>query len=149
MVCEIRALQVLFAHRYVILCSNSYGGGADLWANAMESPCYQKYKEISKTAGGPDGGKDDGSKHTAVGSTSKCDGRLEILGVRMVHLATSQVKSGLPSGIKLAHARHVQLRLSGTGFTAMQIDGEPRLQPPGVIEFVAASEGPAVLLQVC
>ncbi len=115
----------------------------------MDTACYQdclkRLRSRAATAAGL--GADDGGAVISGGLPSKCDGYLEVLGVTMVHLATSQVKMGLPSGLKLAQARRVQIRLLGTQPVAMQVDGEPRLQEPATIDLVAAPEGAAVVLQ--
>jgi hypothetical protein len=84
-----------------------------------------------------------------VGLASKCDGRVEVLGVRMIHLATSQVPSGLASGIKLAQARSVTVRLLGKRPVPMQVDGEPQLlRQPATVRLWGAPAGTAVVLQV-
>ena len=150
----------------MLVGSNSYGGGADLWANAVPSPGYQARASINNLNNNSNNKKkdDDGNSNsnlsnhndnnnnknvtsttTSTTVPSKCDGRLEVLGVRMIHLATSQVQTGLPSSIKLAQASKIEVRLLGGAGRAkmpMQIDGEPQLvQQPCVIRITPAPEG--------
>lgn len=140
----------------LFICSNSYGGGADLWANAIEAPCYRDYLKRQKQHDCCSDNEDTNATFSsnllnADGSIamSKSDGHLEVLGVRMVHLATSQVNTGLASGLKLAQARKITIHIRGSQPIAMQVDGEPRLQEPATIELRSAPEGAAVVLQVC
>ena len=136
--------------------SNSYGGGADLWANAIEAPCYrdclERRKQHNSCFENEENRANISSNLLNVDGSiamSKSDGHLEVLGVRMVHLATSQVKTGLASGLKLAQARKITIHIRGSQPIAMQVDGEPRLQEPATIELRSAPEGAAVVLQVC
>uniref|UniRef100_A0A3Q3A8L9 Diacylglycerol kinase n=1 Tax=Kryptolebias marmoratus TaxID=37003 RepID=A0A3Q3A8L9_KRYMA len=90
----------------------SWGSGADLWGSEVDS----RFRKPSIN-----------------------DGLLEVVGVTgVVHMG--QVQSGLRSGIRIAQGTYV--RLTVRNHLPVQVDGEPWIQPPGLIIISAA--GPKV-----
>uniref|UniRef100_A0A3P9J702 Diacylglycerol kinase n=1 Tax=Oryzias latipes TaxID=8090 RepID=A0A3P9J702_ORYLA len=90
----------------------SWGSGADLWGSEVDG---------------------------RFGKPRIDDGLLEVVGVTgVVHMG--QVQSGLRSGIRIAQGNYVRLTVSKP--TPVQVDGEPWVQPPGIIIISAA--GPKV-----
>ncbi|KAF7228712.1 diacylglycerol kinase theta [Nothobranchius furzeri] len=90
----------------------SWGSGADLWGSEVEG----RFKKPSIS-----------------------DGLLEVVGVTgVVHMG--QVQSGLRSGIRIAQGNYIRLTIRNP--IPVQVDGEPWIQPPGLIIISAA--GPKV-----
>lgn len=111
---------------------SSWGSGADLWGSEVDG---------------------------RFGKPRIDDGLLEVVGVTgVVHMVSperrrcsgaerltplcvqGQVQSGLRSAIRIAQGNYVRLTLSKA--TPVQVDGEPWIQPPGIIIISAA--GPKV-----
>uniref|UniRef100_A0A0N5A8D0 DAGKa domain-containing protein n=1 Tax=Syphacia muris TaxID=451379 RepID=A0A0N5A8D0_9BILA len=97
----------------VILNIPSYSGGANFWGSRKES------RECTFTAQSFD------------------DRMLEVVALfGVIHVATSRVPRLPLQKHRIAQCRHVNIVVTGDEPIPVQVDGEPWLQPPGVIEIV-------------
>jgi len=97
----------------VALNINSYAGGTRLWS--ADEPFQRGF----------------GARLGAWGCSSMSDGLLEVMGVYGVrHLGL--IKSGLAAAVPVCQGRHVTFNC--TIQTPMQIDGEPFMQKPCVVD---------------
>nr|CAB3237551.1 diacylglycerol kinase theta [Phallusia mammillata] len=85
------------------------------------------------------------SSSSRFATPSMSDGMLEIIGVTGVpHM--SQVYSGLRTGTRIAQGEYIRLNLKAE--VAVQVDGEPWMQPPGKIIITVAPTRAIMLKKV-
>lgn len=112
--CDDQPVQLPSLQGIVILNIPSYSGGADFWGSTREG------SECAFTAQSFD------------------DRVLEVIALfGVIHVATSRVPRLLPlQNHRIAQCRQVKVVICGDEAIPVQVDGEPWLQPPGVIHIV-------------
>lgn len=135
--CDGVALDLEGFEGIIILNIPSYGGGLNVWASAEDvqppSPVLMSMSQRNATSDASDDVRKSSrrprrcSDNSNRATQSFNDGRLEVVGVRMVHLAVGHV--GLPTGERLSQCANIDIEL--LRHVPMQVDGEPELLPKG------------------